>query len=154
MRTNAEGLLLIKDFEDCRLEAYQDQGGVWTIGFGHTKNVRPDDVWTQEQADAAFLEDVAEIERLVLACIPVQLTDNQLSALVSFVFNVGLGYKGIKDGFLTLKSGDPSTLIMRLRAADFAGAAAEFPKWCKVAGISNDGLRRRRMAEQALFLKS
>lgn len=145
---------MIKSFEACRLEAYQDSGGVWTIGWGHARQVRRGDICTAAQAESWFLEDIGGTELIVLNCLPdVELNDNQLSALVSFVYNVGLGYKGIKDGFLSLVSGKPSTLLACLRARDFAGAAAEFPKWCKIRGTPSDGLLRRRVAEQALFLK-
>ena len=153
MRTTAEAVLLIRSFETCSLVAYQDSGGRWTLGWGRARGVKKNDTCTQEQADAWFLEDLAEFEMLVLACIPVHLTDNQFSALVSFVFNVGLGYKGIKDGFKVLMSGEPSTMLTCLVASDFAGAAAEFPRWDKVSGIPSTGVLRRRMAEQALFLK-
>ena len=33
---SGNGLALTEQFEACRLTAYQDQVGVWTIGYGHT----------------------------------------------------------------------------------------------------------------------
>lgn len=33
------GLALIKQFEGCRLAAYQCSAGAWTIGYGHTAGV-------------------------------------------------------------------------------------------------------------------
>ena len=153
MRTTSEGVLLIKGFENCSLTAYRGKDGIWTIGWGRARGVKEGDTCIQAQADQWFLEDLAEFERLVLACIPVNLTDNQLSALVSFVFNVGLGYKGIKDGFKVLMSGEPSTMLKCLVASNFADAGAEFPRWDKVSGVPCAGILRRRLAEQALFLK-
>lgn len=56
-----EGLALTREFEGCRLEAYQDQGGVWTIGYGHTgPDVHEGLTWTQEQADEAQKKDLGE----------------------------------------------------------------------------------------------
>lgn len=152
MRTNAQGIALIKVFESCSLTAYRGIDDRWTMGWGRARGISEGDQCTQAIADQWLEEDIAECERLVLNCIYVQLTDNQLSALVSFVFNVGLGYKGIKDGFFTLVSGSPSTMLKYLRLGDFARVAEEFPKWDKVGGQPCDGIYRRRMAEQMLFL--
>lgn len=156
MRTNQEGIDLIKSFESCALTAYQDSGGVWTLGWGRARNINEGDTCTQEQADAWLLEDIADFEGLVINCIGLKicLTNNQFSALVSFCFNVGLGYKGQKDGFQVLKSGQPSTILRCIRAADFIDAASEFPKWDKINGVPSAGILRRRLAEQALFVKA
>lgn len=154
MRTSAEGIALIQSFESCALTAYQDQGGRWTIGWGRTRGVKPGDICTQDQADAWFLEDLAAFELIVGHLLDgISLTVGQFDAVVSFCYNVGLGYPGVKDGFQKLKYGGPSTLYVRLLAEDYPGAAAEFPKWCKAAGAENAGILRRRLAEQALFLK-
>ena len=144
---------MIKKFEGLVLHAYRDRGGIWTIGYGRARGVHPDGVCTSEQAEAWLLEDIEEVERLLLARIPTYLTDNQLSALVSFVYNVGMGYVGHKDGFEVLKCGGPSTMLECILEGDFAGAAEEFPKWDDVNGQPCDGIRRRRVAEQALFVK-
>lgn len=156
MRTTTEGLALIQEFEDCALTAFWDpRGECWTIAWGRTRGVRQGDTCTQGQAAAWFLEDVAEAEALMLGCVEkVTLSDNQVSALVSFCYNVGFGLKGVKSGFRELKSGAPSTLLQRLRAQDFSGAAAEFPRWKKAGGVVVPGVLRRRLAEQALFLKA
>lgn len=155
MRTTTEGQELIKSFESCALAAFWDKlGKVWTIGWGRTRGVREGDTCTQDQADTWFLEDLAEFELLVSNCVGDDtLSPNQFSAIVMFCYNVGLGYPGQKDGFKVLKSGEPSTMLKRIRVRDFAGAAAEFPKWDHVGGAECAGILRRRMAEQALFLK-
>jgi lysozyme len=149
-----EGVDLVKSFESCRLVAYRGIDDKWTIGWGRSRNVKEGDVCSQEQADQWLEEDLADFERMILLCISPQITDNQLSALVSFTYNVGLGYKGIKDGFKVLKSGEPSSLLKYLRLLRWEMAAAEFPKWDKCGGIVVDGLLRRRMAEKALFEKT
>ncbi len=162
MRLTKEGLALIKSFEGCRLTAYYDGGidehgiphGKLTIGWGHTRGVFEHDECTQEAADAWLLEDLAEIEGGLLQCLNgVELNDNQLSALVSFCYNVGFGKKGKKDGFLVLESGHPSAMYTLLRSGFTIAAADEFPKWSKAGGVESAGLLRRRIAEQALYRK-
>jgi lysozyme len=140
MRTiNAAGVALIQGFETCRLVAYQDERGIWTIGWGHTAGVKQGDTCTQGQADAWFLDDLEDPERIVDEQAP-GLSDNQFSAIVSFVYNVGSG------SFLT------SHLLKYLQRGDFSVAADELLKWDHVSGKVSDGLTRRRQAERALFL--
>lgn len=162
MRLTKEGLALIKSFEGCRLTAYYDGGideqgtpqGKLTIGWGHIRGVFAGDQCSQETADAWLLEDLAGLESgITQVCHPARLNDNQLSALVSFVFNVGYGARGRKDGFLELKSGEPSSLLLCIRRGDYAAAAQEFPKWDKVGGAPSAGVFRRRLAEKDLFEK-
>jgi lysozyme len=90
MQISELALEKIKAFEGCRLTAYQDAAGVWTIGYGHTKGVKPGDKISQYWADDYLRKDIeaveAQIEKLDLA-----LSQPQLDALVSFVFNVGIG---------------------------------------------------------------
>jgi lysozyme len=150
-----DAIPLIKEFEHCSLIAYQDQGGRWTVGWGRARNVREGDTCTAAQAEAWILEDAQFFETAVLACVgKVTLTDAQLAALTSFCFNVGLGYKGVKSGFQELIIGGPSTMLVRLRQKNFPAAAEEFLRWDKVGGNHSVGLRRRREAEKALFLKA
>ena len=90
MQISELALEKIKAFEGCRLTAYQDAAGVWTIGYGHTKGVKPGDKISQYWADDCLRQDIeaveAQIEKLDLT-----LSQPQLDALVSFVFNVGIG---------------------------------------------------------------
>ncbi len=152
-KLNAAGIALIQHFESCRLSAYQDEGGVWTIGWGHTgPDVRPGLVWTQVQADAHFLLDIEDACKVIESNIIVDLTDNQYAALVSFVFNVGPGNpaKG-KSGFVKLKNGKPSSMLRSLNRKDFKATSLEFPKWNHANGAPSKGLTTRRKAEQDLF---
>ena len=80
----------LKSFEGCRLQAYQDAAKVWTIGYGHTKGVKKGDNITQVEAEAYLREDVEEVEGQILA-LNLNLTQPQFDALVSFVYNVGIG---------------------------------------------------------------
>jgi len=76
---------LIAVFEGCRLAAYQDTGGVWTIGIGHTgPDVTAGMTITQDQAQALFEQDAAPLFLLV-ANLPVP----HAAALVSFGYNCG-----------------------------------------------------------------
>ena len=154
MRTTAEGIALVKEFESCRLVAFWDAlGRRWTIGWGRTAGVQEGDTCSQDRADAWLLEDLAVAEAIVLGCLgDVPVTDSQLSALTSFTYNVGPGERGVKDGFRELRSGEPSTMLRCLLAGNYGGAAAEFPSWDHAGGLAVAGLLRRRMAEQQLFL--
>jgi len=131
---------LIKRFEGCRLRAYLCAGGVWTIGWGHTKGVKKGDVITQKQADDLLGSEVENFSSLVYPLIKAPVNQNQFDALVSFAYNVGVN---------ALRN---STLLKKLNLKDYAGAAEEFPKWNKAGGKVLNGLISRRAAERNLFL--
>lgn len=152
---------LVKDAEGLRLTAYPDPasgGAPWTIGYGHTgPEVRPGLVIAKEQAEAWLASDLDAAAVVVDGAVKTPLTELQRGVLASFVFNVGPGRKATrqdpgKDGFVTLKTGKPSTLLAKLNAGDLAGAAVEFSKWTRGAGKVMPGLVKRRAAETALFL--
>ena len=151
-KTSETGIDLIKSFESCRLKAYPDPGTggePWTIGWGHTgREVKPGLIWTQQQADKALIEDLMQFEQDVNDLVKVNINQNQFDALVSFAFNVG---SDIDDDTLAEGLGD-STLLKKLNAGDYHGAADEFPKWNKSDGKTLTGLIRRRAAERELFL--
>ena len=151
MKLSAEGAELIQHFERCALNAYPDPktGGVpWTIGWGHTQGVRQGDVCTPEQADAWFAGDVAQFERDVLSLVVAPINQWQFDALVSFAYNVG---SDIDEDTKAEGLGD-STLLKKLNAGDYLGAAEEFLKWVSPGSSVERGLRRRRLAERAMFL--
>lgn len=142
---NAAGLEIIKHFEGIRLKAYQDSVGVWTIGYGHTSMAGPPDVYagltiTSAEAEEILKRDLGVFEKGVDDAVKVSVNSNQFSALVSFAFNVGLG--ALRD----------STLLRKLNAGDYQGAANEFPRWVYAGQQQLPGLVRRRNAERALFL--
>lgn len=137
---NREGLELIKKFEGCKLTSYKCPAGIWTIGYGHTGiSVHANMTITQEEADALLLVDLHRFCDGVDKLVITPLSDNEFSALVSFTYNVGL------EAFRK------STMLKKLIAVDFPGAANEFPKWNKVNGAPLAGLIKRRAAEKALF---
>lgn len=159
---NAAGRALIKSFESCKLVSYKPlPSDPWTIGWGHTgAGVHFGLTITQEKADQLFEKDLAEACRIVEAAVRHPLTDNQFAALVSFVYNVGAGRKAVagidrgKDGFVTLRNGNPSTLLRRVNAGQLQAAADQFLKWTLSAGQVVEGLKNRRAAERKLFLTS
>ena len=147
MRISDAGIDFLHRWEGCFLKAYRDVKGVWTIGYGHTSaagnpRVTSGMVITQERADAIFKADLRKFEAYVDEWVKVPLTQNQYDALVSFVYNVGPGnFKG-------------STLLRKLNAKDYSGAADEFLKWNKSGGRFIQGLANRRAAERQLFSRS
>ena len=135
------GLALTKQFEGCKLTAYQDSVGVWTIGYGHTGTFAVQGkTITQAFADQLLLADIAKFEAGVLKLVRAVINQNQFDALVDFSFNLGLGNLG------------SSTLLKKLNAGDIKGAAEEFLRWDKAGGKVLAGLTRRRKAERDLFL--
>jgi len=139
MKTGAAGIALVEEFESCRLTAYRDGNGIWTIGWGHTGGVNEGDTITQEQADAWLADDLGTAESAVSRLIAASLNQNQFDALVSFTYNVGSGRL------------QGSTLRRVLNAEDYEGAAQQFLVWDIVAGHVSPGLQRRRQKEKTLF---
>ena len=134
------GFALSKSFEGLRLTAYQDVGGVWTIGYGHTgPNVRAGLTITQAEADALLRSDVEDAVTCVNRAVNVPITQNQFDALVDFCFNCGRG------------SLLQYTLLRKVNIGDFAGAAAQFALWDHAGGEVVEGLVKRRTAEAELF---
>lgn len=141
MQISQAGIEAIKDYEGVRLKAYDDGVGVWTIGVGHIKGVRRGDEITMAQVDDFLRADLAEAEKTVSTRVVVPLTQGQFDALVSFVFNVGSG------AFMA------STLLKKLNAKDYDGAADELLRWNKAGGRVLAGLTKRRISERIMFLE-
>jgi lysozyme len=144
MRVSANGVLLIKQFEGLELEAYQDIAGIWTIGYGHTESAQPGMRISEREAEELLKKDLRPREDAVTRLVSVSLNQNEFDALVSFVYNVGVGaFQG-------------STARKRLNRGDRVGAAEALTWWNKatVGGVLRvvTGLTRRRSAEAALFL--
>lgn len=135
---------MIRQFEGLKLESYLCPAGVWTIGYGHTKGVKPGQTITIEQAERLLADDIA-VAQIALKHVQVYLNDHQKEALTSFIFNVGA--TAFKN----------STLLKKLNSGDYAGAAACFEDWCKTKNKTTGvvtvvkGLQERRKAERKLF---
>lgn len=139
MKISLEGLGLIKKFEGCELEAYKCAAGVWTIGYGSTKEVKEGDTLTQGEADYLLKYEMDEYEGYVNDMVKVDLNQNQFDALVSWVFNLGPS---------NLSS---STLLTRINNKDWKDVPNQIKRWNKAGGKVLEGLIRRREAEALLF---
>jgi lysozyme len=135
-----KGLAMTEQFEGCKLTAYQDQVGVWTIGYGHTgPEVVKGRTITIEEAQDLLAMDIRTAATFVNNVVAVALSQEEFDALVDFAFNLG---RGRLEG---------STLLRELNAGNFAAAAAQFEVWDRAGGAVVAGLLRRRQAEAALF---
>lgn len=142
MKISPEGLALIKQFEGCRLTAYQDIVGRWTIGYGSTDPTYAfeGNTITQDQASLLLEYDLSRFEVGVDRLVTGSVTEPQFSALVCFSYNVGLGNLG------------SSTLLKLVNAGRINEAADQFVRWARAGGQIVQGLLRRREAERDLFL--
>jgi GH24 family phage-related lysozyme (muramidase) len=146
MKTGERGLKLIKEFEGCKLSAYQCPAGVWTIGIGSTHYgdgtpVTKNRTLPNEGAAMALLAaTIGQYEKAVNAT-GVELTQNEYDALVCLCYNIGAGNFFNSTLVKMLKSGD-----------DKAEIAKQFLRWDKAGGKPLAGLTRRRNAEAELFL--
>ena len=131
---------LVKGFEGFSAKAYLCPAGIPTIGYGHTGNIRPTDTITKEEAEVLLAKDLEKFEAGVKKAVKVPLNENQLAALVSFTYNVGLG------------AFNNSTLLKQLNEGRYDLAADQLLRWTKAAGKELAGLVRRRAAERAVFL--
>ena len=139
MKVSDKGVALIKQCEGFRATAYRDAAGIWTIGYGHTAGVSPGDRITPQEGDVFLRADLAVAEDDVCRAVQVPLRQGQFDALASFAFNLG---GPALEG---------STLLRKLNAGDYAGAAAEFPRWCHAGQSVLPGLVARRDRERAMF---
>jgi lysozyme len=147
-----EAVALIAEREGCRLKAYRCPAGVWTCGWGETDGVGPETVWTQEYADQRFCDSLTEYTQRVRDMLTVAPTPEQLGAMVSFAYNIGLGSPSVpKKGFLH------SSVRRFHNEGKFNEAARSFglQNTAVVNGVRTElpGLTRRRAAEAALYLK-
>lgn len=143
MNISDKGKSLIKSFESLKLKAYKCPADVWTIGYGHTRNVKQGDVINEKQADCYLMQDLYNSEKTVNRLVRVKLTQSQYDALVSLVFNIG-----------SYAFSQP-TLLVKLNKGNYVGASEQFRVWNKIIlnGIKKPslGLTRRRQAEEDLF---
>lgn len=137
---------LIKSFESLRLDAYVDDVGKLTIGWGTTAaagvGIAPKLGMriTEAEADVYLARAIEKFASAVRPAIKVPVNENEFGALVSLVYNIG------PTQFLA------STVLRRLNAGDRDGAADAFRMWNKGGGRVLNGLIRRREAERRLFL--
>ena len=139
MKASENAFKLVKMFEGCRLQPYQDQVGVWTVGYGSTTDVTPGEAITQAEAESRLVEDMSHAENCVNQLVTVQLTQAEFDSLCSWTFN--LGCKRLRS----------STMLQRINEQRFDDAVIEMRKWDMAGGKHVPGLIRRRYAESKHF---
>ena len=143
MHVSETGLRMVEAFEGFRSRPYRDAVGVWTIGYGETKNIGPGTPpISQAQAEKLLRSRIARDYEPSVNNLHVPLNQNQFDALVSFVYNLGPGVLS-----------PSSTMGARLRSHNYSGAADAFVLYTHAGGRVLLGLVNRRRAERALFLK-
>lgn len=135
---------LVKAFEGCRLHAYRDAVGIWTIGYGETLGVTEGMVWTQEQADATLRTRLMSFMRAVYQKCPALYLEppTRAVACTSLAYNIGVGAFGA------------SSVKRKTAAHEFDAAAAAFMLWRFAKGKELAGLRTRRQSESTVYLTS
>ena len=141
MKVSQDCVELVKHFEGFEDTAYLCPANVWTIGYGRTRNVKEGDRITEPQAERDLLEELEEFKQQVLNSVKVELKQNELDALTSWTYNLGVG---------NLKS---STLLKKLNAGNKSEVPAEMVRWNKANGKVLAGLTKRREAEAELWAK-
>ena len=140
MRTSEICINAIKGFEGCELESYQDSVGIWTIGWGHTKEVSPNQSISLTQAEEYLKSDLVPCELAINRLIHSPLTQWQFDACVSLSYNIGIG------------NFTRSTLLSLIHKGDISQASREFLRWDKAEGKTLPGLTTRRNWEMKRFL--
>ena len=138
-------LSIIKKYEGLKLEAYICPAGVATVGFGSTfypdgRRVKLGDKITLQEAESILLHDIKRFEKEVRNSVKIEITNNQLSALISFVYNVGASAFR-KSTLLRKVNAKPTDLTIH----------NEFMRWTKAAGKVLPGLVKRRAEESKLY---
>jgi len=134
-----EELNFIREVEGLEHNAYQDEGGVWTIGYGHTRGVKEGDSISTHKANTYLNTDLIAFEIQLQRLVRVELTQNQYTALLSFIYNIGATQFA------------KSTLLKYVNEKKFDLVPDELRKWNRVNGEVSLGLTRRRDKEAILF---
>lgn len=132
------GIAFIRQWEGCKLTAYKDGGGVWTIGVGHTGDVKPGQTISQFEADELLKMDLEDHSIEHMLTVPTK--DCEYDAMSSLAFNIGM------DRFRN------STCLKRHNLGNKIGAANAMLLWHFDNGKAVPGLMRRREAERRLYL--
>lgn len=146
MKTSNAGKAIIKRYEGFRAKPYLCPADVPTIGYGATYYADGHKVTLKDptitEGDASLLLDkmLGKYEDAVNRYVQVPITQNQFDALVSFCYNLG------QENLRT------STLLKKVNAKDFKGAADQFLRWNRAGGKVLAGLTKRRTDERKLFL--
>jgi lysozyme len=140
-KISSAGLAFLKRKEGCKLQAYQDSGGVWTIGYGHTKTARPGMQISYQQAELLLKQDLQFFERSLTANINVSLTQSMVDAAISFIYNLGPG-----------KMSKTSQVGSLVNNKQYLAAGNAMLSYNTVKGKVLSGLSTRRQEERQMFL--
>lgn len=144
MATAAAAALAISfvgGWEGMERKAYKDIVGVWTVCYGHTKDVKPGDEYTQAQCDDMLRHELRTFEGQLDRCLKADLPLTSKVAVLSWAYNVGTG------------AACRSTLVRKANAGDLVGACNELPRWNRAGGRVIRGLTNRRISERTLCLR-
>jgi len=143
MKTSQKGIDLIKKYESCKLTAYQNKGDVPTIGYGHTVGIDIGDEITQNEAEQLLTQDLVifewQLTYLIKYDAGLLVEQNEFDALISLIFNIGIGNFRKSKTFKALKSKDETEMIIQW--LDFNKAGGRYLK----------GLYKRRADEIRLY---
>lgn len=132
----------VKHYESFKSKAYRCSGGVMTIGYGYTKNVKWGDTITEAKALKLLEEELLLAKSHVLRIVKVPLTENQLASLTSFTFNCGQG--SLRKLVCEKKN--------RLNNGNYKSVEVVMPQYRMAAGKVRKGLELRRKWEVSLWL--
>lgn len=134
-------LALVRAEEGFSAKPYPDAGG-YSVGYGHYLGTTTQGIKTitKAQAEKWLREDLLKAANAIRKHVKVPITQNQFDALSSWLYNVGAG------------SLSTSTLLKKLNAGDYAGAADQLRRWIYSQGKVHPELQARRERERALFL--
>jgi lysozyme len=139
MRASQTLIDAIKKFEGVSLKAYRDTAGVWTIGYGHTKDVKAGDKITQYQAEQFLKEDLQKFEAIANKVKRIS-TQGRFDAVLDFIYNCG------PTNF------EKSTLKAYIECGKATWEIQEqFLRWVNAGGKKLGGLVSRRIWEAARF---
>jgi lysozyme len=147
MKASKKCLEMLAHHEGIRQKPYKCPAGLWTIGVGHLigDGKSLPDSWNRtfslEEVYAILAKDVIRFERGVERLITIPLTQNQMDAIISFTFNLGIGCL------------QRSSVRQKLNRGDKEGAIESLLKYNKAGGKVLKGLDNRRKDEAALFNK-
>lgn len=147
---------VIVESEGYQPKPYLDPKNILTVCYGHTGGINKNKTYSQDECllllkdDAEKAEDV--LKNSVKPEIYAKLKDYEKAAFISFIYNVGAGKKGVKDGFVALKkTGQPSTMLRKINQGDIKGACQQFMSWTQ-EGQGLAGIKIRRIKERNLCL--
>jgi len=164
----------VKEQEGLRLKAYVCVGGVLSIGYGHTKNVKEGQKITIEEAEELYLEDIKETtnnlnRRLEMLQISTKIQQHHFDALFSLSFNCGIKatrlilhrYKQLGDNnYCTpieeVAKYNQYKIMPELKHGEIKLVPTYlflFRMWINVNGLPVKALFNRRTAEAEIFCK-